>query len=1584
MATYTVTTNLDEGANTTGSLADDIADGDGLSLREAMHWANQTAAADTVDFDASLAGTTLVLTQGHLTIDEDLTIDGDVNGDDKADITISGNNASRIFSFSFGSIAGTFQSLNLTDGAAGSGGAIAGGFDTTIRIYDSTLSDNAATGNGGAISVNDAGGGLIIVNSALLNNSAGGDGGAIYSYTTTTITNTTIDGNVAGDDGGAILIGNNRSLTVNNGTISNNAASDKGGGLYIGSGESATLNNTVLAYNTAGFGPGTDIYRNPSGSLAAYNTWATTTFAPTSGANSFVKAQVRLDALADNGGTVVSRNLLFASQLIDAGDNSRIPGGLSEDANGDQRIAGSTVDVGATEFQLVVTTTADSGLDGVGTSLAVDIYDGGGLSLREAINWAAAGDEITFDGTLAGQTIYLDGGELDIAKSLTIDGDVDGDNAADITISGDAFANGLSDSRIFDISGGTVNLNSLTMVDGFATAGGAIRQNGSSTLNIADSTIRYSTATGNGGGIYTGSGTLTITNSLIANNSGLNGGGIFTDGATTINNSTINGNGATNYGGGIGTSFNTDLELNNSTVTNNNAGGLGGGINLYQISNTTTINYSVIAGNSGAGSNDDVAEVNSITNPVLNTDHSFFSSVVSIDADPGAATVTDVGGDPGLGALQDNGETVLTRAVNDTSQLLDIGTDNTQVPGAAKVALVVTQNDDSDTVTDLRTDMTDGGGLSLREAIAHAGAGDTITFDATLKGSKIVLEQGRLGITKDLTIDGDVDGDDRADIIISGNSDSQIFHLSNSSDLTLKSLTIGDGRAMESGEKGGAIYTGSSTTLTLLDSTIYGSYSQYAGGGIYANGAVNIANSLISGNEAFDNGGGVFVTGGSLTVVNSLIDNNNSVNGSGGGLSIESGASATIQNSTIVNNAADTLGGGIYLFSTSTLKITNSILAANSATFGADLGENAEPNTLIAGNTFFGSAVTIDNDLGGNVTSGADLKLGGLLDNGGTVLTRSPLDGSPVIGIGNNLLLRADTLDADSDGVTAELLGIDGRGGSRVVGTVDAGAVEQIVNELIKGNEDFAFAGKSDNLIGGLGNDTLLGGSFDDMLNGGAGNDVLNGGIASDILFGGANNDSLLGDSGNDTLNGGTGADTMKGGANNDLLIVDNAGDRAFGGGGIDRVNASVNHTLANDVENLTLTGAGNIRGTGNFLGNVIAGNGGKNSLFGNGGRDSLLGNNGNDTVNGGTGADTMKGGAGNDLLIVDNAGDKAFGGGGTDKVNASVNHTLANDVENLTLTGTGNIKGTGNFLGNTLTGNGGKNSLFGNGGRDSLLGNAGNDTLNGGTGIDTMKGGAGNDLLIANHTGDKAFGGGGTDKVNASVNHTLANDVENLALTGSANINGTGNFLANVIAGNGGRNALSGNGGNDRLAGNNGNDTLNGGANNDTLLGGNGNDLFNGGNGNDNLFGGAGSNDVATYSGGIGRYQISEISGGRIKVVDTRGGLGTDILSGIEKLKFGATVVKIADIVNAQPPHNARADDDGLIKATGGAGSSPSRPTPVIEDDLLFGPSAGDTPAVNLAEPAGPGTPGPDIPGYDVPDPLWTLTTNVFGEFWL
>ena len=279
---------------------------------------------------------------------------------------------------------------------------------------------------------------------------------------------------------------------------------------------------------------------------------------------------------------------------------------------------------------------------------------------------------------------------------------------------------------------------------------------------------------------------------------------------------------------------------------------------------------------------------------------------------------------------------------------------------------------------------------------------------------------------------------------------------------------------------------------------------------------------------------------------------------------------------------------------------------------------------------------------------------------------------------------------------------------------------------------------------------------------------------------------------------------------------------------------------LVVSVQNLTLNGTSGA--------DTLTGGSGNDTLNGNGGNDTLYGNAGNDTLNGGTGNDTMVGGTGNDTYVVNATGDIVTESAdeGIDLVQSGITYTLGNNVENLTLTGTSKINGTGNDLDNVLTGNSANNTL---------TGNAGNDTLDGGSGNDTLRGGSGDDIYVVNATGDVVTenAGEGTDTVKSSITLTLGNNVENLTLTGTTAINGTGNTLNNVLTGNSANNTLTGNAGND---------TLDGGTGNDSLVGGTGNDTYILGRGygadtvteNDST---AGNTDVASFLAGVATDQI-------------------------------------------------------------------------------------------------------------------------------
>lgn len=420
-------------------------------------------------------------------------------------------------------------------------------------------------------------------------------------------------------------------------------------------------------------------------------------------------------------------------------------------------------------------------------------------------------------------------------------------------------------------------------------------------------------------------------------------------------------------------------------------------------------------------------------------------------------------------------------------------------------------------------------------------------------------------------------------------------------------------------------------------------------------------------------------------------------------------------------------------------------------------------------------------------------------------------------------------------------------------------------------SENDKLAGTLGNdIIRGLGGDDLIGGGEivtddllvdpwrlttdgsdgDDFLDGGDGNDRIHDGGGENVVRAGAGDDEVaagyneytapddpsdpydrgavsyevdLGSGDDDfymkfffardalTLEGGTGVDHAT------LNFAQGVG-RDFGNGvtfrlvPIATVTAPGMNVTVTGIERITLVGTGfDDTLAGGALADNIDGRWGNDRLAGGGGNDTLRGDFGDDVLDGGKGADLMIGNAGDDTFIVNSRDDRVVEKtlAGIDHVLSSTTYALTANVENLTLTGTQDLSGTGNSLANAITGNAGDNRLEGLRGNDVLIGGAGGDRLDGGTGTDTASyAGAARAVVASLYN---PAGNGGDAKGDTYVS------VENL----------TGSSHADKLTGNTGANVLNGGAGADVLKAGSGNDTLYGGAGGDDLHGGNGKDVF-------------------------------------------------------------------------------------------------------------------------------------------------------------
>lgn len=448
---------------------------------------------------------------------------------------------------------------------------------------------------------------------------------------------------------------------------------------------------------------------------------------------------------------------------------------------------------------------------------------------------------------------------------------------------------------------------------------------------------------------------------------------------------------------------------------------------------------------------------------------------------------------------------------------------------------------------------------TLRAAIQESNANETADV-VTVPAGEYALAVANGGVqTEDEAATGDLDltgeisinGAGASSTTVNASGIDRAFDARPEASASISGLTVTGGSAQRGG---GLLNEG---RLTLEEVAVSGNDADFGGAADNFGGVLTLRRSSVSSNAAVFGGGLYNENGGDLRVSASTVSGNEAQQ-DGGGVYTNT-AAGEITNSTIGENSADE-GGGIYS-EFSSLEITNSTVNANDAPSGGNVAsEESEvlaTNTIVSGATDGEAAgencsAPLDSG-GGNLDSGdtcgfvlasddedADPLLGDLQNNGGPTNTYALGGGSPAIDGGIN----GPCPGADQRGVERPRDG-DGNGSFLCdVGAFEApGPLPPPPSSPSPGNPPRPNPNAC-TIVGTPGNDRLVGTPGRDVICGLGGNDIIRGLGGNDRLIGGPGNDTIYGGAGSDVLIGGPGRDVLRGEGGSDLL---DARDRVRG-----------------------------------------------------------------------------------------------------------------------------------------------------------------------------------------------------------------------------------------------------------------------------------------------------------------------------------------------------------------------------------------------------------------------------------------------------
>ncbi|MEH2025291.1 DUF4347 domain-containing protein [Nostoc sp.] len=1138
----------------------DADDGDAnngiTTLREAINLANATAGDDAIAFGGVFSDTTpdiITLTSGQLKITDDLTI----LGTGASLLTVSGNNASRVFE-----ISGLGRDVSI-DGlkiANGNDSGILVNNNTLLSLSNSNVSDNTSTSSGGGI---DNKGTLKLTNTNVSGNTATSNGGGINSTGILSLTKSSVSDNTAASSGGGI--NNTGILTLTESSVSGNTATSIGGGIY--SEENLKLNNSTVSNNTANsgagiyngeaafsFGTATLTNSTVSGNKALENgggIYNLNTFSLINSTITNNTADSNGDGVGNGGGVFNSEPTTYTGGLVVVG-NTIIAGNFDKSNSGDINpdVSGSSFSdsgnnlignqTGSTDF--TTSTLVGSNAGPIDPKLG-PLQNNGGATLTYALlagspaidagNNSLVATSVTTDQRGAGfNRIFhnkVDIGTYEVQSPivpLPVNTDTVVTNTNDsgagslrqallnanatagadtITFAGSVFTDATPD--IITLTSGKLTItDDVTIVGTGASHLTISGNNASSVFEIAGTGTDVSMdglkiANANdliyGSILLDSNASLNLTNSNVSNNQGAVGG-IFNRGNLSLTNTTVSDNQGSSLGGGI---FNTgSLILTNSTVSGNSAyiyrsfNAYGGGI-----FNTGTLKIT------GSTISNNTAYAEGVAYRFPNFYPSYGGGIYNSGTiDISGSTISGNGSGDGGGVFNDGTFSLTNSTVYDNNvSNRDIGNSIINDSGTRGGAI----DNNSGTLTLTNDTITNNYGTGNYNFNTVNGGVFNESDGTVIVGNTIIA--GNLSYGENYGVSGDVKGNftDLGNNLIGARTDSTGF---------TTSTLVG-------------------TSANPIDPKL--SPLQNNGGATFSNALIGDSPAINAGNNALisisittDQRGAGFdrISEGTVDIGALEFNGQNGTNGADHLVGNNYGdiINAQAGNDTITGNQGNDIltgGGGKDKF------VYNLGDGVDTITDFAGLGKGSNPSAAIASELdtlkFQGAGLTARNLQLTQNGNNLELTFEGVADDK-VILQNFPLENLDNLSTLGNILFDGQSSIRDS---------FDVFNANSTQSTIFNKNTVTFLNDL---NNNVNGFDNSDDVINGQGgNDRIDGKSGNDLLRGGAGNDTLIGGAGNDTLIGDADQDSLIGGAGNDILLTGGYYDTLTGGSGNDRFV---------------------------------------------------------------------------------------------------------------------------------------------------------------------------------------------------------------------------------------------------------------------------------------------------------------------------------------------------------------------------------------------------------------------------------------------------------------